>query len=170
MLRISVSIAALLAAAPALAEDEIIVTALGIEQPRDEVGQAVTVIDADTIRTRQSVSVVDLLATTPGVRFNRSGSLGGVTGVSLRGAETTQTLVLIDGVKVNDPSGIGDMYDFGNLLTGNIQRIEILRGSNSIVYGSQAIGGVVNVMTGTPGTGFAGNASVDYGYSNTLNA
>ena len=120
MLRISVSIAALLAAAPALAEDEIIVTALGIEQPRDEVGQAVTVIDADTIRTRQSVSVVDLLATTPGVRFNRSGSLGGVTGVSLRGAETTQTLVLIDGVKVNDPSGIGDMYDFCNLLTGTI--------------------------------------------------
>src|SRR3546814_8236728 len=127
-------------------------------------------IDADTIRTRQSVSVVDLLATTPGVRFNRSGSLGGVTGVSLRGAETTQTLVLIDGVKVNDTSGIGDMYDFGNLLTGNIRRIEILRGSNSIAYGSQAVGGVVNVMTGTPAAGFAGNASVDYGYSDTLNA
>lgn len=172
MLKATISLAALLAAAPALAadDDEIIVTALGIEQPRDEVGQAVTVIDAETIRTRQSVSVVDLLATTPGVRFNRSGSLGGVTGVSLRGAETTQTLVLIDGVKVNDTSGIGDMYDFGNLLTGNIRRIEILRGSNSIAYGSQAVGGVVNVMTGTPAAGFAGNASVDYGYSDTLNA
>ncbi|AEG49403.1 TonB-dependent receptor [Sphingobium chlorophenolicum L-1] len=172
MLKATISLAALLAAMPALAadNDEIIVTALGIEQPRDEVGQAVTVIDADTIRTRQSVSVVDLLATTPGVRFNRSGSLGGVTGVSLRGAETTQTLVLIDGVKVNDTSGPGDMYDFGNLLIGNIQRIEILRGSNSIAYGSQAIGGVVNIMTGTPAEGFAGNASVDYGYSDTLNA
>ncbi|GAY22334.1 MULTISPECIES: TonB-dependent siderophore receptor [Sphingobium] len=170
MLRISISIAALLAAAPALAEDEIIVTALGIEQPRDEVGQAVTVIDADTIRTRQSVSVVDLLATTPGVRFNRADAVGGVTGVSLRGAETTQTLVLIDGVKVNDPSGIGDAYDFGNLLTGNIRRIEVLRGSNSVVYGSQAIGGVVNIMTGAPAEGLAGNASVDFGYADTLNA
>jgi vitamin B12 transporter len=170
MLKTTISIAALLAAAPALAEDEIIVTALGIEQPRDEVGQAVTVIDADTIQTRQSVSIADLLATTPGVRFNRADAVGGVTGISLRGAETTQTLVLIDGVKVNDPSGIGDAYDFGNLLTGNIRRIEVLRGSNSVVYGSQAIGGVVNIMTGTPSEGFGGHVSVDYGYADTLNA
>jgi len=170
MLKATISLAALLAATPALAEDEIIVTALGIEQPRDEVGQAVTVIDAQTIETRQSVSVTDLLATTPGVRFNRADAVGGVTGISLRGAETTQTLVLIDGVKVNDPSSIGDAYDFGNLLVGNIRRIEVLRGSNSVVYGSQAIGGVVNIMTGTPAEGFAANASVDYGYSDTLNA
>ncbi len=160
-----------MAALPAVAQDDIIVvTATGIAQPRDEVGQAISVIDAGTIETRQAVDLVDLLATTPGVRFSRNGSVGGVTGVSLRGAETTQTLVLIDGVKVNDPSGIGDGYDFGHLLTGNIRRVEVLRGSNSVVHGSQAIGGVVNVMTGTPATGFAGNASVDYGYSDTVNA
>ncbi len=172
MLKATISIAALLAAHPALAQadEEIIITAIGIEQPRDEVGQAVTVIDADTIQTRQSVSIADLLATTPGVRFNRADPVGGVTGISLRGAETTQTLVLIDGVKVNDPSGIGDAYDFGNLLTGNIRRIEVLRGSNSVVYGSQAIGGVVNILTGSPAEGFGGNASVDYGYADTLNA
>lgn len=172
MIRATFSLAALLAAAPALAQDggDIIVTATGIAQPRDEVGQAVTVIDADTIRTRQNVSVADLLATTPGVRFNRADPVGGVTGISLRGAETTQTLVLIDGVKVNDPSGIGDGYDFGNLLVGNIRRMEVLRGSNSVVYGSQAIGGVVNIMTGDPDAGFGGGASVDYGYADTLNA
>lgn len=172
MLKTGISLLALIAATPVLAQekDDIIVTALGIEQPRDEVGQAVTVIDADTIRTRQTVEVADLLATTPGIRINRAGSLGGVTGVSVRGAETTQTLVLLDGVKVNDPSGIGDMYDFGNLLSGNIQRIEVLRGSNSVAYGSQAIGGVVNIMTGEPSGGLAGNASVDYGYVDTLNA
>ena len=172
MIRTGISLLALLAATPALAEeaDEIVVTALGIAQPTDEVGQAVTVIDEKTIETRQNVSVVDLLMTTPGVRFNRTGSLGNVTSVSLRGAETTQTLVLIDGVKVNDPSGIGDQYDFGNLLVGNIRRIEVLRGSNSIAYGSQAIGGVVNIMTGIPGEGFGGKASVDYGYADTLNA
>ncbi|WP_026149681.1 TonB-dependent receptor plug domain-containing protein [Sphingobium xenophagum] len=171
MVRTGISLIALLAATPALAQDDdIIVTASGIEQSRDEVGQAITVIDAQTIQTRQAVDVVDLLATTPGVRFNRNGSTGGVTGVSLRGAETTQTLVLIDGVKVNDPSGIGDGYDFGHLLTGNIKRIEVLRGSNSVVYGSQAIGGVVNIMTGVPVDGFGANASVDYGYSDTVNA
>ncbi len=172
MLKTGISLVALLASAPALCQtdDDIVVTAAGIAQPRDEVGQAITVIDADTIRTRQDVNVVDLLATTPGVRWNRTGTTGGATGVSLRGAETTQTLVLIDGVKVNDPSGIGDGYDFGNLLVGNIRRIEILRGSNSVVYGSQAIGGVVNVMTAVPGEGHAVNASADYGYSDTLNA
>ncbi|KFG89204.1 Outer membrane vitamin B12 receptor BtuB [Sphingobium herbicidovorans NBRC 16415] len=172
MLKIGISLVALLAATPALAEqsDSIVVTALGIEQPRDEVGQAVSVIDAQTIETRQNVSVADLIATTPGVRFNRADAVGGVTGISIRGAETTQTLVLLDGVKINDPSGIGDAYDFGNLLTGNIRRIEILRGSNSVVYGSQAIGGVINIMTGEPGDGFGGSASVDYGYADTVNA
>ena len=156
---------------PALAADnaDIVVTASGIEQSRSEVGQAITVIDAKTIETRQDISVVDLLATTPGVRFSRNGSVGGVTGVSLRGAETTQTLVLVDGVKVNDPSGIGDMYDFGSLLVGNIRRIEVLRGSNSVAHGSQAIGGVVNVITGGVSEGIAANASAEYGYSDTVN-
>jgi len=172
MFKTGISLLALLAATPAFAEDndEIIVTALGIEQPRDEVGQAVTVIDAQTIETRQTVSIADLIATTPGVRFNRADAVGGVTGISIRGAETTQTLVLLDGVKINDPSIIGDAYDFGNLLTGNIRRIEVLRGSNSVVYGSQAIGGVVNIMTGEPSEDFGGNASVDFGYADTLNA
>ncbi|MES2175371.1 MAG: TonB-dependent receptor [Pseudomonadota bacterium] len=171
MLKTGISLVALIVATPVLAQDDqIVVTATGIAQSRDEVGQAITVIDAETIKTRQAIDVVDLLATTPGVRFSRNGSVGGQTGVSLRGAETTQTLVLIDGVKVNDPSGIGDGYDFGPLLTGNIKRIEILRGSNSVVHGSQAIGGVVNVMTGVPAEGFGANASVDYGYSDTLSA
>lgn len=174
-----VSLLALATAAPALAQtadtaqpddDSIVVTAARIAQPRDEAGQAITVIDADTIQRRQTIDVVDLLATTPGVRFNRNGGTGTVTGVSLRGAETTQTLVLIDGVKVNDPSGIGDAYDFGHLLTGNIRRIEVLRGSNSVVHGSQAIGGVVNISTGAPDGGFGADASAEYGYRDTLSA
>lgn len=172
----TISLIALAVATPVAAQDNapdadnIVVTASGIEQPGDEVGQAITVIDADTIETRQTIDIVDLLATTPGIRFNRTGTTGAVTGVSIRGAETTQTLVLIDGVKVNDPSGIGDGYDFGHLLTGNIRRIEVLRGSNSVVHGSQAIGGVVNLMTATPAGGFAARASAEYGYSDTVNA
>src|SRR3546814_15115604 len=96
--------------------------------------------------------------------------MGSVASISLRGAETTQTLVLIDGVKVNDPSGIGDGYDFGHLLTGNISRIEVLRGSNSVVHASQAIGGVVSLTTATPAAGFAANASAECGYSASLHA
>lgn len=160
-----------LASSPAFAQaedDDIIVSASGIGQSRDEIGQAITVIDAEEIDRRQQISVTDLLVTTPGVRFSSNGPIGGVTGVSLRGAETTQTLVLIDGVKVNDPSGIGDQFDFGNLLTGNIRRIEVLRGSNSVPYGSQAIGGIVNVMTASPLQGFEANASAEYGYRDTV--
>jgi vitamin B12 transporter len=173
MTRTFASILAIAIATPAIAADadpsDIVVTATNTPQARDEVGQAITVIDAGTIQRRQSIDVVDLLATTPGVRFNRNGSTGSVTGVSLRGAETTQTLVLIDGVKVNDPSGIGDGFDFGNLLVGNIDRIEIMRGSNSVAYGSQAIGGVVNIMTAIPTDGLAAKASGEYGYSDTVN-
>lgn len=168
--------AALLPAFPAFAQDRtaadddtIVVTATGIAQSIDQVGQAITVIDGDTIRTRQDINVADLLATTPGVRFSRTGTTGSVTGVSLRGAETSQTLVLIDGVKVNDPSSIGDAFDFGALLVGNIDRIEVLRGSNSVAYGSQAIGGVINVSTASPVDSVIANASADYGYSNTVN-
>ena len=166
----TLSFTLLTAATPAFAQtgDTIVVTASGIEQSRDEVGQAITILDAETIERRQAIDMVDLLATTPGVRFSRTGSMGSVASISLRGAETTQTLVLIDGVKVNDPSGIGDGYDFGHLLTGNIDRIEVLRGSNSVLHGSQAIGGVVSLTTATPAAGFAANGSAEYGYSDSF--
>ncbi|MCZ3159290.1 TonB-dependent receptor plug domain-containing protein, partial [Acinetobacter baumannii] len=82
-----------------------------------EVGQAVTVITRDEIDRCQTVSVADLLSTTPGVTVTRNGSLGGFTGVRLRGAEAEQTLVVIDGVRVNDPSSPGGGFDFANLLS-----------------------------------------------------
>ncbi|MBK7283112.1 MAG: TonB-dependent receptor [Sphingomonadales bacterium] len=68
----------------------------------------------------------------------------------MRGGESSQTLVLIDGVRINDPSSPNAAFDFGSLLTGNINRVEILRGPNSVIWGSQAIGGVVNVRTEEP--------------------
>src|SRR3546814_1173463 len=93
----TISLLTLAIAAPAFAEtadsergDEIVVTASGIEQSRDEVGQAITIIDTDTIERRQTVDIVDLLATTPGVRFNRSGSTGSVASVSLRDRKSTR--------------------------------------------------------------------------------
>lgn len=127
--------------------DDIIVTGIGRAQDRDESGQAITLIDGETIDARQTQSVADLLATTPSVRVNGNGSLGSVTSLSLRGAEVGQTLVLLDGVRVNDPSGTSGAVDFGNLLIANIRRIEVMRGSNAIAWGSDAIGGVVNLST-----------------------
>jgi vitamin B12 transporter len=147
---------------------DIIVTATGVPQAPEDIGQAVTVIDRQTIEQRQTVALSDLLATTPGVTVSRNGGLGTLTTVRIRGAEGEQTLTLIDGVRVNDPSSPGGGFDFANLLAGSIDRVEVLRGPNSVPWGSQAIGGVVNVTTMQPGYGLQARGNVEYGSDNTL--
>jgi vitamin B12 transporter len=132
------------------ARDDIVVTATRSDQPRDEVGQAVTILNRELILERQTVGIADLLAQTPGVSVSRNGGPGGFTALRIRGAEAEQTLVLIDGVRINDPSSPGGGFDFANLLSDNIERIEVLRGPNSVPWGSQAIGGVVNIVTARP--------------------
>src|SRR3546814_8712001 len=87
-------------------------------------GQSITIISQDEITARQSVTVVDLLRTVPGVTFTRNGGVGAATSVYIRGAESEQTVALIDGVKLNDPSTPGSGFNFGALLTGNIERSE----------------------------------------------
>lgn len=145
---------------------DIIVTATGSNQFPEFVGQAVTVIDQDLIETRQTVSIADLLATTPGVTVSRNGSVGGFSAVRIRGAEGEQTLTLIDGVRVNDPSSPGGGFDYGNLFAGNIDRIEVLRGPNSVPWGSQAIGGVVNIVSAKPRETAEGSARAEFGSRN----
>ena len=156
---------------------DVVVTAARTEQARRDVGQAVTTVTRDDLERRQTTVLTDFLATTPGVTVTRNGAVGGFTGVRIRGAEAEQTLVVIDGVRVNDPSSPGGVFDFGNLLSTAIERVEVLRGPNSVPWGSQAIGGVVNISTvaaaegvslrargegGGYGTAF-GSASVRYG-------
>lgn len=166
--------AAALALVPgaALAEDasDIVVTASGIEQGRDETGQAITVIDGETLERTQTSVISDILTTVPGVRVTRNGGVGGVTSTFVRGGESSQTLVLIDGVRINDPSSPNAAFDFGSLLTGNIGRVEVLRGPNSVIWGSQAIGGVVNIQTLEPTGALAVNARAEYGYRDTASA
>jgi vitamin B12 transporter len=151
-------------------DDEVVVVASGVEQPAEQTGRSITVLDRATIETRQAVSLSDLLATTPGVTATRNGGPGGVTAVRIRGAEDAQTLVLIDGVRANDPSSPAGAFDFGNLLTGSIERVEVLRGPNSVIWGSQAIGGVVNVVTQAPVDGIAARANAEYGYADQISA
>lgn len=149
------------------APDTIVVTANRTAQPLARVGQSISVIDANDLATRQTETVADVLRTVPGVTISRYGGIGSLTSVFIRGAESDQTVALIDGIKLNDPSASGGGFDFGNLLVGNIARIEVLRGAQSVLWGSQAIGGVVNVITVPPSETPHANARVEYGYRNT---
>jgi vitamin B12 transporter len=146
------------------ASGDIVVTATGVPQDSDTVGQAITVLDRETIENRQTIMLSDLLATTPGLAVSRNGGLGGVTSVFVRGASSDQLLVLIDGVRVNDVASPSGAYNFGNLQTGSIDRVEILRGANSVIWGSQALGGVVNITTPqAPEDGVILHANGEYG-------
>lgn len=146
---------------------EVVVTATGAEQARDRTGQAITVVTREQLEQRQTVVLTDYLATTPGVTVTRNGGPGGFTGVRIRGAEAEQTLTLIDGVRVNDPSSPGGGFDFGNLLAGSVERVEVLRGANSVPWGSQALGGIVNVVTTGPREGLTVRGQGEYGSKDT---
>jgi vitamin B12 transporter len=130
--------------------EHVFVTATRTEQPLARVGNSVTVLQPEQVRATQKTAVSDLIAATPGVAVSRNGGLGTTTALRIRGAESDQTVVLIDGVKLNDPSSTGGGFNFGNLLVDDIARIEVLRGSQSTLWGSQAIGGVVNIVTPVP--------------------
>ncbi|HWU12645.1 MAG TPA: TonB-dependent receptor [Caulobacter sp.] len=175
----SISALALVAALPALAlpslalaaeplddanaVDQVVVTAGRAADKLSETPVSMTVITAKTLRQRQAVVVSDLLSRTPGVTVTRNGGVGGSTQVRIRGAESDQTAVLIDGVKLNDPSATGGGYNFATLLAGDVDRIEVLRGPQSTLWGSQAIGGVVSMITKTPDGPLSGDATVEGG-------
>ena len=161
------------APAPAFASDSappsdpatITVVATGSNISLNQTGQSITIIGPDEIASLQGPDITRVLERAPGVTLTRNGGLGSFTGVRVRGAEAEQLLVLIDGVRVADAAAPGGGYDFGNLLTGGIGKIELLRGSNSVIWGSDAIGGVLAIssreLNGV-------EASVDYGAHNSL--
>src|SRR5579871_3068115 len=122
--------------AAATALEQVVVTANRSPTRADRVGQSFTVLTLEQIRQDQEIGVADIVARTPGVSVTRTGGPGQPTSVFIRGADSDQTLVLIDGVKVNDPSDTGSGYDFSNLDVGDVARIEVLRGPQSALYGS----------------------------------
>ncbi len=126
--------------------EKIIVTGSHTPITTEEIGSSYTVITEEDIERRQSVFVSDLLRDVPGFAVSRSGAVGSQVQVRVRGAEANQLLVLIDGVEANDIAG-GDEFNFAHLVTNNIERIEIIRGSQSALYGSDALAGVVNIIT-----------------------
>ena len=127
--------------------DTVVVTATRIPTPELQVASSISVITADEIADRQIQTLPDLLKEVPGLNVVQTGGPGGQTSVFMRGTNSNHTKVLVDGIDVSDPSSPIGTFDFGQFLTQDIQKVEILRGPQSGLYGSDAIGGVVNVIT-----------------------
>lgn len=123
----------------------IIVTANRLLEPLDRISSSATVLTSRDIEVQQARTVDEILRNVPGLDIVRSGSPGQVTSAFLRGASSSSTLVMIDGVQVNSPTTGG--FNFGNLTTDNIEKIEVVRGPQSTLYGSDASGGVINIIT-----------------------
>jgi vitamin B12 transporter len=130
---------------------DIVVTAARAPQSIGQTASAISVVGERELTTTNPTSVVDALRTVPGLDITENGGPGGTSSVRLRGANAGQTLVMIDGIRVNDPAAASGDFDFSMLDTGAIERIEVLRGPQSALYGSDAIGGVVNIITKSGG-------------------
>ncbi|HTW35298.1 MAG TPA: TonB-dependent receptor [Rhizomicrobium sp.] len=150
-LLLSTSAFIVLGAATAASADDsaetVVVTATRIPTPESQVASSMTVITADDIAAKGLDTLPDVLADAPGLNVVQAGGPGGQTSVFMRGTNANHVKVLVDGIDVSDPSSTDDSFDFGQFLTPDIARIEILRGPQSGLYGSDAIGGVINIIT-----------------------
>ena len=131
---------------------EVVVTADREPEPISRTGSSISVVKGETLATSNPGSLVDALRTVPGLDISESGGPGSTTNIRLRGANTGQTLVMIDGIRINDPTAASGDFDFAMFAPSAIERIEVLKGPQSALYGSDAMGGVVNIIT-KKGTG-----------------
>ena len=181
-LHLSAAALAALPLAPASAQeafqlDEITVFANLAPTALDSVGSSVTVISDDDLQAAGDMQVSDYLNRLPGVTVSPTGPMGSTTALRIRGAHQRYVAVYIDGVLVNDPSSPESAFNFGSLTTADVGRIEVLRGSQSALYGGSAVGGVINITSRTsdePGVthsyglegGSYGTFSGRYGFTN----
>ncbi len=139
--------------------DSVLVSASLIDQPVAQVGSSVTVITGDDLKNSAAPLVQDALREIPGLAVSSAGRRGGATSVFARGGNANYDLVLLDGVKLNDFGG-GLGFDFAHLVADDVERIEVVRGPQSALYGSEAVGATINVITqhgeGTPRFSFLG--------------
>jgi iron complex outermembrane receptor protein len=142
--------------------ENVVVTATGTAQRIDEVSKAVTVLDDQSIEARRELTLPESLRGTPGVRVQQQGSIGALTSVRLRGLRTFDTAILLDGLRVRDASDINGSAAvvIPDLLPADLDRVEVLRGSGSSIYGTNAIGGVINLV---PKTG-TGRSHFEFGF------
>jgi vitamin B12 transporter len=170
--QVSLGVGARSAAASTEAEEgpeTIVVTATRIPTPEIQVASSISVVTADEIADRQIQTLPDLLKDLPGLNVIQTGGAGGQTSVFIRGTNSNHTKVLVDGIDVSDPSSPSGTFDFGQFLTQDIQKVEILRGPQSGLYGSDAIGGVINVITKSGSGPAQFTASTEAGSFDTFN-
>jgi len=148
----------------------IVVTALRTPVEQTRVSATVTVLDAEAIRHQQPLALTDILQRTPGISLTRNGGYGTATSLRIRGADAGQSVVVIDGMRLSDPSSTAAGYGFSNLFVDDIERIEILRGPQSILWGSDAIGGVISVTTRKAEKPLEGSFAAEVGTHDTLSA
>ena len=152
-------------AAPDVAPIAVTTLATGTALPVDKLAQPVTVLTADDLNRIGGADFTRVLAQIPGATWQRDGAAGANTGVHLRGAGASDVLVLIDGVRMQDVASPGGGFDFGTLTGVGIDRIDVLRGSYAVAWGSAAVGGVMAITTPeTKGV----NASLELGSRGTL--
>lgn len=145
-------------------DDTIVVTANRTATPLSQIGQSVSVVTRADIEASQATSASEVLSRLPGLQVTNSGGFGQPSSVFIRGADNAQSLVLIDGVRVNDPGDVGGGFDFGALTIGQFDRVEVVHGSSGVLYGSRAIGGVINFITQRPTEEWHARGQVEYGW------
>jgi outer membrane cobalamin receptor len=124
--------------------EEVVVTATRTEAPTGQLGASTSVVDKTEIAARSILPVSDVLRTTPAASVTQSGGLGSTTSLFVRGGESDYNKVMLDGIPLNDPGGF---FDFSNLMTENIERVEVVRGPQSALFGSDAMTSVVQLFT-----------------------
>lgn len=135
------------------------------EQKLKDVTANVDVITAEDIESRKFKTVAEALQTIAGIQVSQSGGIGQQTSLFLRGMGSDKTLVLIDGIRYNDPSGNG--ANFEHLMINDIERIEVIKGAQSSIWGADASAGVINIITKSSQDGTHGNATIEYGRYNS---
>jgi vitamin B12 transporter len=128
-------------------KQQVIVTATRIDTPQSQVGNSVTVIESQQIEQRQDQDIADVLQHVPGVHVRTSGGRGSQVSIFMRGTESDHTLLLLDGIKIHDVAAPGGVAIYDHLSTTGLDRIEVLRGPQSTLYGTEAIGGVISATT-----------------------
>src|SRR3989449_2022819 len=146
--------------------EEVVVTATKTPVPVSQLTSAVEVIRGEELEQKKIKTIIDALRLAQSVMVTQNGGPGTLATVGIRGASTAQTLVLVDGVILNSPTA--GQFDFANLTTDNIERIEILRGAQSMLWGSDAMGGVINIITKKGAGAPTASAFLEYGSFVTL--
>ena len=144
--------------------DTIVVTGTRTTGNLSEIPSAISVIDLEEIEARNAIAITDLLNALPGVNVIQPSGQGGVARVFVRGGDQNLTMILVDGVRVNDPlDSRGSAFDFSTINLSDVERIEVVRGPHSAVYGSDALAGVINIITKNRVDEFGGSIVAEAG-------